>query len=169
MNVPEVMDPDRQYVKFSMRRAHLANAGLGLASLPYVWCGVTAAAEMYCYRVENGPTRSSPDIITIERVAPELKVRDVFVDRAFCVLTTADEAYCAGANGSGTFGNGTTISSATFVPAGNGLRFRTLSISMGHACGVTLSNELYCWGNNEYGQLGLGSTTPHLLPARVTF
>lgn len=36
------------------------------------------------------------------------------------------------------------------------LRFRQLTLSWNHACGVVLKGTVWCWGNNSWGQLGTG-------------
>ncbi|WP_413585462.1 RCC1 domain-containing protein [Bdellovibrio sp. HCB274] len=39
------------------------------------------------------------------------------------------------------------------------VRYRKISVSSGHACGIVKDTDaLRCWGNNSYGQLGVGAT-----------
>ena len=41
-------------------------------------------------------------------------------------------------------------------PLPTDLRFRQLTVSSHHACGVVLDGTVWCWGNNTWGQLGTG-------------
>lgn len=44
-------------------------------------------------------------------------------------------------------------------PLPTDLRFRQLTVSSHHACGVVLDGAVWCWGNNDFGQLGTGPGT----------
>ncbi|MEZ0391423.1 MAG: RCC1 domain-containing protein [Pseudobdellovibrionaceae bacterium] len=47
------------------------------------------------------------------------------------------------------------------------LKFKGISMSSTHACGITMADTLQCWGNNFYGQLGNNSTTDSFVPVDV--
>lgn len=77
---------------------------------------------------------------------------------------------CAGANGSGRLGDGTTVDSSAFVDVllsdvgvfgvGGG---DTVGGRLAHSCAVS-DGEVYCWGGNFSFQLGDGTTTSSPTP-----
>jgi len=86
-----------------------------------------------------------------------------------CALTSSGEAYCWGSNARGQLGDGSTESSfrPVRVEAG-GRAFRVISAGSTHTCAATEDGEAFCWGQNANGELGNGSTTPSLVPTRVS-
>lgn len=92
-----------------------------------------------------------------------------------CALSSDQRAYCwgTGAIGQETEGGCTRplpyepcIDRPTEIP-GN-LRFRQVSTSASHACGLTVSGEAYCWGDNAFGELGDGvGSAGSVAPQRV--
>ena len=101
-------------------------------------------------------------------VAP-LAFRQVSAGRDHtCGVTTVDQAYCWGDNGSGgQLGDGTTMDRLKPVRVAGGLTFRQVSAGSRHSCGVTTTNLAYCWGLNEFGQLGDGTTEHRTTPVPV--
>jgi alpha-tubulin suppressor-like RCC1 family protein len=83
-----------------------------------------------------------------------------------CAITTANVAYCWGANG-GALGDGTTISRLRPVKVLGGLKFMEIRAGEGHTCGVTTDSLAYCWGSGESGQLGNGTAVTQLTPKLV--
>lgn len=91
-----------------------------------------------------------------------------------CAVTTDDQAYCWGHNGSqGTLGVG---DNAELDENGNsprpmavvgGLQFRFVSAGTGFTCGLTTGDLAYCWGTNSVGQLGDGTRTSRNRPVAV--
>jgi alpha-tubulin suppressor-like RCC1 family protein len=73
-------------------------------------------------------------------------------------VTTGNLAYCWGLYFAGQLGDGTTTDRPTPVAVVGGLRFREVSASFNHTCGVATGNIAYCWGDNQLGQLGDGTT-----------
>jgi alpha-tubulin suppressor-like RCC1 family protein len=85
-----------------------------------------------------------------------------------CGLTVDGVALCAGTNGSGQLGDGTTIDRAAPVQVTGGLRFRTLTAGNNFTCGIATDGFAYCWGANGFGQLGTAATASgRPTPARV--
>jgi alpha-tubulin suppressor-like RCC1 family protein len=70
-----------------------------------------------------------------------------------CVVTAAGDATC--------WGNIVFEPPGTYdsVLALRGVRFKSISAGLFHACGIAFSGAAYCVGLNSYGQLGNGSTT----------
>jgi alpha-tubulin suppressor-like RCC1 family protein len=85
-----------------------------------------------------------------------------------CAITTAGAAYCRGPNWFGELGNGSTDSSATFVPVAGGLRFATVLPGIESTCALATDSLAYCWGLGEFGSLGTGDTLNRLVPTPVT-
>jgi alpha-tubulin suppressor-like RCC1 family protein len=80
-----------------------------------------------------------------------------------CVIKTDNTVWCAGYNGDGELGNGTTTTSTTFVIATNGVD----QVSAGPllTCARSIVGQIVCWGLNSNGQVGNGTaggnvTTP---------
>lgn len=96
-----------------------------------------------------------------------------------CGITTANDAYCWGANGSGQLGDGSFTSTGVNgdpVLVAGGLKFATIDAGANHTCGITtasgtaaIDRQVYCWGYNGSGQLGNGNTgTNSNVPVRVS-
>ena len=92
-----------------------------------------------------------------------------------CALDNSDQAYCWGLD-DGRFGNSQSLSSsATPVPAANGLRFERISTAGGidaqtdytGACALTIEGVAYCWGDGSSGQLGNGGFATSPIPVPV--
>jgi alpha-tubulin suppressor-like RCC1 family protein len=147
-------------------------------------CGVTAGNVAYCWganqagQLGNG-TRTGPETCPhpfVEdfacstrpvRVAGGVAFRQVSAGgNHSCGVTTADRAFCWGANG-GALGDGTTALKLTPVPVAGGLTFREVSAGKGHTCGVTTTDAAWCWGLNSSGQLGDDTMADRLRPVRV--
>jgi alpha-tubulin suppressor-like RCC1 family protein len=93
-----------------------------------------------------------------------------------CVIASDNQAYCAGTNGLGQFGTGTTTT--TFVPVSSPVKFRLDLATPGpvsgsaasltakkvyhkdsNVCVIASDDQAYCAGRNDRGQLGHGNTT----------
>jgi len=53
------------------------------------------------------------------------------------------------------------------VLVAGGLTFKSVSVGVGHTCGITTQNEAYCWGANHAGRLGNGTQTDRSRPTPV--
>lgn len=95
-----------------------------------------------------------------------------------CILNPSGDAFCSGSNAAGELGNGTTTSSAEFVPvdmsgALAGKKFKTIEVggdggsANQHVCGIATDNKVYCWGSNSGGLLGNNSTVNSPIPVAV--
>jgi len=85
-----------------------------------------------------------------------------------CAISTDNDVYCWGANGSGQLGNNSTTPSEIPVAVATGVKFTSVDIGNLHTCGVSITQEVYCWGANDTGQIGnrtLGGT--YLTPTRT--
>ena len=71
-----------------------------------------------------------------------------------CAVTTAGNAYCWGACGSGQLGNGTTSGSNSPTEVLGGHTFTQVTTGTNFACGLTSTGVAYCWGANSNGQMG---------------
>ena len=140
-------------------------------------CGITLSGIAYCWGanlegqvgdVTLSSTRSIPTL-----VAGLLSWASVSAGTSHtCGTTTANVAYCWGANGDGQLGDGTTISRTAPVavsPMSGQVSSTWASVRAGgsHTCGVTSGTVAACWGANGYGQLGDGSSVSRTSPAPV--
>jgi hypothetical protein len=75
-----------------------------------------------------------------------------------CGLTVDGTALCAGTNGNGQLGDGTTTDRTAPVQVTGNLRFTTLTAGNNFTCGIATDGFAYCWGANSFGQLGTTGT-----------
>jgi alpha-tubulin suppressor-like RCC1 family protein len=121
-------------------------------------CGVTTDSKIACWGKGYSQT---PSLIPSEDSFKEVTAGGAHA----CAITLSDEAYCWGANGSGQFGDGTTVSSYVPVHVTAGKKFTSLSAGENYTCGIA-DNVATCWGDNYNSQLGAPS--PAVLYAPVT-
>jgi len=139
-------------------------------------CRITSATASYCWGANWAGAIGSGDNAS-EVYTPELVAGgESFVTLAAapdhtCGLTSDGVPYCWGWNIMGALGTGDTVSHATPVVAGAGLRLTSLTAGgsrWSRTCGVTNSGTAYCWGSPAGGQLGDGdSVTIHPSPTPV--
>jgi alpha-tubulin suppressor-like RCC1 family protein len=139
-------------------------------------CAVTTDQRAYCWGLltddepvvlGNGTTVGSA---TPVRVAGGLAFRQVSAGANHtCGVTTADEAFCWGADESGQIGDGGGASPLRLRPTrvAGAHRFSQVDVGVFHSCAVTLAFRAYCWGDNRAGQLGDGTTSPRFSPRAV--
>jgi len=84
-----------------------------------------------------------------------------------CFFLAASSSSCAGNNGHGQLGDGTTTSSSVPVAISTQQHLSSISAGLDHTCGIDDSGNAYCWGNNSWGQLGNGMSTNSSTPIRV--
>jgi Alpha-tubulin suppressor and related RCC1 domain-containing proteins len=83
-------------------------------------------------------------------------------------VTTADVAYCWGANDFGQIGRSAGSGSAAPVEVAGGLHFRKVEAGGWHTCGIGTDDRAYCWGRNTAGQVGDRSESEYRdAPVRV--
>jgi alpha-tubulin suppressor-like RCC1 family protein len=85
-------------------------------------------------------------------------------DQNTCVLTSGSSAYCAGANGFGQIGDGTTVERHTHVQVAFGVNWITAGNT---PCVAHLDGDVECWGWNQFGGVGDGTTTDRSLAVTV--
>ncbi len=80
-----------------------------------------------------------------------------------CAVTTANAAYCWGANGLGQLGVGDQDNRFQPWPVAGGRVFKELSGGGTFTCGLATGSGTgalaFCWGSNDQGQLGIGDLT----------
>jgi alpha-tubulin suppressor-like RCC1 family protein len=83
-----------------------------------------------------------------------------------CVLLTSGLVECAGENGEGQLGDGTTLPRATKVTVAL-TDVSTITTGEAHACAVRKDGTVWCWGRNTSGQLGDGTQISRAAPVQV--
>jgi alpha-tubulin suppressor-like RCC1 family protein len=135
-------------------------------------CGVTLDDRVYCWgnngTAQFGDSTRSFGSPTPVLAAGGLRFREVSAGgHHTCGVTPGNRAYCWGDNTSGQLGDGTFSDQLTPIEiAGGSLRFRQVSASIFHSCGVTPDNRAYCWGAN-FGRVGDGTGAPRPFPTPV--
>jgi alpha-tubulin suppressor-like RCC1 family protein len=85
-----------------------------------------------------------------------------------CGITAAQDAFCWGANISGSLGDGTVSDRFEPVAVAGDIKWLTISTGVGHTCGVAFGGTGYCWGSNWLGALGDGTGEGSFVPVPVT-
>jgi alpha-tubulin suppressor-like RCC1 family protein len=140
-------------------------------------CALDSSGAAYCWgnngsgELGNGSTTDSsvPVAVDTSGVLAGKTVTQISAGWEFaCALDSTAAAYCWGDNGSGQFGDGSTVSSSVPVAVDTGgvLAGQTLTqISAGvDTCALDSSGAAYCWGYNGDGELGDDSTSPSDVP-----
>ncbi|BDG01729.1 Ig-like domain-containing protein [Anaeromyxobacter oryzae] len=71
-----------------------------------------------------------------------------------CALTLKGKIYCAGANGDGQIGDGSTSDRIAPFPVGLAQASR-LTLGRNHTCAIiAATGEPWCWGDDAFGQMG---------------
>lgn len=134
-------------------------------------CGVDTQLDVYCWGRNSlgqlGMGIQSELAIPSSRVVGGLKFITVaaggaewqsniesepYAAQQTCALTQRGEAYCWGMSGDPET-TGETLSAVprAVAPA---VRFASISVGNGYACGISIDRRAWCWGNNQLGQLG---------------
>jgi alpha-tubulin suppressor-like RCC1 family protein len=137
-------------------------------------CGVTSEGKGYCWGDNQfsqlGPTGGSSSAIPVP-VASGMTLASITAGRGITYALTRDGTAYSWGSGMDVLSL-TTEEVPTAVPGQifgtQELRFKLLSTSSAHACGLTTTGEVYCWGSNKYGQLGNGSNEENVRPTLVS-
>lgn len=128
------------------------------------WCGTTPAMKAYCLEWD-----ARGDVLPPSRIADSLPLRYAAGSRwEGCGLSPEDHAYCWGPELlSGIRGfpaescGGPWRRGCAWTPTRIGdLRFRSIAVGEGRACGIARSGEAYCWGTERGGRGGGRGTEP---------
>jgi uncharacterized protein YjdB len=136
-------------------------------------CATTADREIYCW----GYAQYTYDDIYGGGGGPRYYLQPTKVgigmvavvggpDGSYCSVDGVGLGYCWTFSYYTGLGNGPTVGPIR-GPVSTTLRFTTLRVGYGHACGIVESGQAYCWGRNDKGQLGDGSRVNHAAPAVV--
>jgi alpha-tubulin suppressor-like RCC1 family protein len=108
-----------------------------------------------------------------------------------CVVTSAEEVLCWGANDSGQLGRpskDSCVPNLAVTRDGRGMQMPSVSlpcsrlplrvegipaarqvvVGRSHTCALTVAGEVYCWGSNDRGEVGIGSKAKDAPPTRVS-
>jgi hypothetical protein len=153
----------------------LVSGGLTFAHLTVgnlYTCGVTPGGAAYCWgansngELGNGTTQPSPVPVAVSggHSFSQLSAGRISTGST-CGVTSAQEAWCWGANNDGQLGTGDSLPSTTPRQVIGGVNFQSISVSNFQTCGVSSAQTAYCWGPNVYGGLGDGTlvstASPH--------
>lgn len=155
-------------------------------------CGVTTEGQGFCWGDNDfgqlGTTAglqtctvigiTAPCALTPVPVAGGLTFASIntgAISSHTCGVTTAGQAFCWGAAGTGQLGTTAALDNCTLFgnpvpcaltprPVAGGLTFASVSAGGVFTCGVTTGNKAFCWGGNDSGQLGNTSVTTCPLP-----
>lgn len=146
-------------------------AGLGHTCMTY-GSGVVCWGLNSSGQLGNGKTANELIPVYVKNVTGDGKLSGVVNLTAgsihTCALTSKNEVYCWGANGSGQLGNGSTTNSSlpvlvTGLPAG---QIVALTAGEKFTCVQLKNQEVWCWGENGNGQLNDGTTTNRTSPVK---
>lgn len=88
-----------------------------------------------------------------------------------CAIASNSQAYCWGANSSGTVGDGTSGSNKStpvrVLGPLSGVSINKITAGGNHTCAITNGNSVYCWGSNGSGQLGDNTITGKTIPTAI--
>ncbi|HUH11533.1 MAG TPA: hypothetical protein VMK65_00430, partial [Longimicrobiales bacterium] len=84
-----------------------------------------------------------------------------------CGVLHDDGLYCWGRGTEGQHGGGTTVNSASPLPAAGARRFLSVAAGTAHVCGVDVARALWCWGRNTDGQVGTTGEGPETTAVRL--
>ncbi len=158
-------------------------------------CGIAIGGAAYCWggnglgQLGTGEASTQVDSIPTPVTGGHVFTRIYAGTYHTCAIDAAGAAWCWGRDDYGQLGDGGggstgfNTGTATPVPVGGGLTFKSLSVGELYTCGVTgsvgtaggpsaLAGVVYCWGNNQFGQIGNGTTsnsTPVFTPVVVNY
>lgn len=140
----------------------------------YGFCAVTSAGAAKCWgddtNFQLGTGTSTPKLTAVSPTGMASGVAQIGKGQYHtCFVTTGGALYCAGLNGSGQIGDGTTTTRTTPVlVSGMGSGVAQVAPGTTHTCALMTSGAVYCWGLNTNGRLGTGNTTTYKVPQLVS-
>jgi alpha-tubulin suppressor-like RCC1 family protein len=158
---PVLLDPTTDYSKVATR--HDSNDN----------CAITTTGDLKCWGVNNygefsNGVAMSATLSVPTSVDPGVQYSEVSImSHALCGITTAGELRCAGTNGYGQLGNGTTSAIVGMTTIDAGTTYKYVERGMYTTCGLTTANTIKCWGHNASGSIGNGTTTNSSLPVEI--
>ena len=141
-------------------------------------CGVATDNRAYCWGVPTfgalgdgtgDGTVNLPPRLTPVAVLGGLHFRQLSAGGTHtCGVTTANQAYCWGANRFGQLGDGSSSALSVPTPVTGDISFVQLDAGVSHTCGLSYPDRrAYCWGSNFSGQLGDGTMSNRNAPVAV--
>jgi alpha-tubulin suppressor-like RCC1 family protein len=126
-------------------------------------CAIDVDGVLWCWGRNTNGALGDPGVAGIvpypNPVVTSQRFIQVSAGRSHtCAVTTLNELYCWGANGS----RQATDPTLAIVPLPRLVQSSVRSVASGdeHACAVLLSGTVQCWGANSSLQLGRGETAP---------
>jgi alpha-tubulin suppressor-like RCC1 family protein len=177
---------------------NLVTGGLKFSSIVPGWqhtCGIVTSGAAYCWGsntdgqlgigIADELTNATPRLVSGSLQFKKLSLSA----RSSCGITTGNQLYCWGYNGTGQLGDGSTISrtvptlaasSAHFIDVSLGDGFPTGTVGdlvpiptglaqggVAHGCALADDQTAWCWGWNGAGQVGDGTISSRLTPVQV--
>ncbi len=146
-------------------------AGLGHTCMTY-GSGVVCWGLNSSGQLGDGKTANELVPVYVKSVSGEGKLSGVVNLTAgsihTCALTSKNEVYCWGANGSGQLGNGSNTNSSLPVLVTGLPTDKIVALTAGEkfTCVQLANKEVWCWGENGDGQLNDGTTTNRTSPVK---
>ena len=146
-------------------------AGLGHTCMTYgsnvVCWGLDSSGQL-----GNGKTTNQLVPVYVKNVSGDGKLTGVVNLTAgsihTCALTSKNEVYCWGDNGSGQLGNGSNTNSSLPVLVTGLPTDQIVALTAGEkfSCVQLANKDVWCWGENGNGQLNDGTTTNRTSPVK---
>jgi alpha-tubulin suppressor-like RCC1 family protein len=138
-------------------------------------CVLTSAGSVWCWGFNgwgqvgvNGGNQWDPVQVAVGGTVTQLAAGGSNT----CAVLSNNSVRCWGQNNASQLGNGTTDTSAHYVPeevSGIPTSFTVASIDVGtgHVCASSTTGEAWCWGSFARGRLGTTATSNATTPART--
>ncbi|UJR80081.1 RCC1 domain-containing protein [Sandaracinus amylolyticus] len=139
-------------------------------------CAIIEGGELLCWgaNVEGQLARADgypgPDGLTPQRVASELRFRDVCTGQGHgCAIATDGSLWCWGRNTESQLGLGTGVPLQLREPTrvGTEVDWAELACGMSHTCAIERDGTLWCWGADFAGQIGITRGSQFDVPTRI--
>jgi alpha-tubulin suppressor-like RCC1 family protein len=142
-------------------------------------CAFQANGNVWCWGADNGaqlgPVTAQSNLYVQPQVVPALTGATSIAlsqgtSQSFsCASLASGSVVCAGQDGFGELGNGTTsaLNTPSFVSVLGLTNVAQVAAGSSHACARTYDGGVYCWGNNASGQIGDGTTLTRFVPVAV--